>query len=622
MDYMHKLFVILTIVALAVHGQFGVRHGQQQAQPYRLAIESQEVFLGETITFQVQVQNEKDQQSSLPAPVFPNTNDFTVVPLPPQNSTRSSISIINGKRTESHTVTTTFQYQITPKRVGTLMLPALQVTTNGKTYQTQQVPIRVLPPEKLDDLKLTTTLSSEHCFVGEALTITWRWEVGRDIRSFQFSLPILESDSLHFPEVEPQIDRSRLNEYIEIPVANGNRFIGKRRQGAGGRIIIEFSCPAIAKRSGTIPVPPAVVICNVTDERANAQRQRRGSLFDDDFFFGRSVPTRRISVQSNETSLEIRELPVQGKSKSFSGIVGKCTVSCQADPLEVSVGDPIQLKITLQGPEYLEHIRLPNLADQQILQRQFKIGSDDEPGVITGNKKVFNRILRAKNSNITAIPPIEISYFDSQSGSYETASSEAIPIKVQPSKTITAQDAEGLQFDNAPAQAMTSQVKQRQGGLANNYSVEELLVNQQTTNGKLIRSPLGIAILVICPLLYALVCVIAYLRTLADPVAKTRRRAKGICLRSLKQAKNLDDVLNAIRQFLGDKLGRNPEALTFGDVDEPLQQAHIDQDTWQNLKNLFNECEASRYAGNASIDLDDAKKQAESLVANLEDLLK
>ena len=626
-----KKVLFLFLICLGVTGwaQFQFQFGggvPQRQEPVRLGISSQDIFLGETVTFQVQVSVEDDSGDKVIMPDFPDSEDYTVVPQPAQTGTSSSISIINGKRTESRTTNTTYQYQITPKRIGRVTLPPMNIKIGSKTYRTQEVPITVRKAEKLDDLKVTMTVSNPSCYVGESVMLNWRWEIARDVRDFQFSLPVLEMDAFTYPEVEPKIDQARRNEFLWIPLASGEKLLGRRRSGPGGSTIIEFSQPMVTKRAGEFELPPSVVICAVYDERAGrTQRRRSGWPFDDDDFpfFGNARPTRRVSVQSDSVKFTVKELPAAGRPKSFSGIVGKCSLMTTADPLEVSVGDPIQLTLIVSGPAYLEPLRLPSLTEQESVASHFKVSGEDEPGVVEGNVKKFTRVLRANDTDVKEIPSIEISYFNSKTGRYEIAQSPAIPLQVRASKQVTAQDAEGT-GGVASVPKLESEVKVREGGLVNNYGVRELLVNERLKTKSLLKTPVGISVLAGMPILYVIVLAVGLMNglRLADPLASASRKACGRCLGMIDTAEKSNDalsgVLDALRQYLGAKLRMTGEALTFGDVDRPLRSRGVADDLLEELKELFSRCEESRYAGGASLDGGTACRQARELVKRLE----
>lgn len=629
------LFLLLMCLGITGWAQFHFQFGggaPQRQEPVRLGISSQDVFLGETVTFQIQVSVEDGSNDKVTMPDFHDSEDYTVVPQAPQTGTSSYTSIINGKKTESHTTTTTYLYQITPKRIGQVTLPSMNVKVGGKTYHTQPIPITVRKAEKLNDLKVTMTVSNPSCYVGESVMLNWRWEVARDVKDFQFSLPVLEMDAFSYPTVEPQIDQSRRNEYLWITLSSGEKLLGRRHAGPGGSTVIEFSQPMVAKKGGEFELPASTVICSIYDERAGRtqSRHRNWPFDDDDFpFFGSARPTRRVSVQSDAVKFTVKELPAAGRPKSFSGIVGKCSLMTTADPLEVSVGDPIQLTLMVSGPAYLETLRLPSLGEQEAIAAHFKISGEDDPGVVEGDVKKFTRVLRANDTNVKEIPAIEISYFDSETGKYEIARSPAIPLEVHASKQITAQDAEGLRTAGpAAVPKLESEVRVREGGLVNNYAVRELLPNERLKTKCLLKTPVGIAILAGMPIFYVLILAIGLIRSkeLSNPGSAASRRACGRCLGLIDAAEKSNDamsgVLDALRQYLGAKLRMTGEALTFGDVSEPLKTRGVDDALLNELKDLFTRCEESRYAGGGSQDGGQACNQARELIRKLDGIIR
>jgi hypothetical protein len=60
-------------------------------------------------------------------------------------------------------------------------------------------------------------------------------------------------------------------------------------------------------------------------------------------------------------------------------------------------------------------------------------------------------------------------------------------------------------------------------------------------------------------------------------------------------------ILDAFRNYLGDKLRMPMGALTFNDVKDRLASEGVDQGALDQLKALFEKCEAGRYAGSSGI---------------------
>ena len=98
---MKKVFFLLLIcLGITGWGQFQFQFGggaPQRQEPVRLGIDSQDIFLGETVTFQIQVSVDDASKDKVVVPDFPESQDYTVVARPPSTGTSSFTSIVNGR---------------------------------------------------------------------------------------------------------------------------------------------------------------------------------------------------------------------------------------------------------------------------------------------------------------------------------------------------------------------------------------------------------------------------------------------------------------------------------------------------------------------------------------------
>jgi hypothetical protein len=249
-------------------------------------------------------------------------------------------------------------------------------------------------------------------------------------------------------------------------------------------------------------------------------------------------------------------------------------------------------------------VTLPPLEQQPSLARDFRIPEERATGVVKGNSKIFTQTLRATHSGVEQIPSVEVPYLDPRTGRYEIARSEPIALKVEGNRIITAQDAEG--HDGGP-QTQT-ELEAREEGIAYNYDGADVLVNQARSLSGWVRSPLGLVLLIVPPLGYIGLWAYVFLARLrgADPTGRRAKRAYRDFSRRLSdleapQSREADSfhsqLLDALRSYLGGRLGLPPGALTFADVAEALRQRGAGEETMAELQRLFEECEAGRYAG-------------------------
>ncbi|UCF05331.1 MAG: BatD family protein, partial [bacterium] len=460
-------------------------------------------------------------------------------------------------------------------------------------------------PSETEEFKLRITLSRETCYVGEPVVLTVTWYLRLDVQDFRFTMPVLGSDAFLFEDPEISPDRSK--RYYRIPVGSGEVIAEKSRGILDGvnYATIRFSKVLIPRRPGTHIIPEAVV-----EAEAITGVRRRRDFFDDFFsdnFFGmRRGRLKKYVTPSNKLNLEVRDLPTAGRPPGFAGHVGEYRISTSATPTTVNIGDPITLRIVLEGPDYLGSVDLPPLTAQEVLVRDFKIPEERADGAVEGSRKVFTQTIRAKREDVTEIPLISLVYFDTKKGRYLTAVSDPIPIEVEATKIVTALDAEGLE----PGMAGTPLERWKEG-IAYNYEGPDLLVPQELGLSPLTGSAGWLAALIVPPALYALILtgVMVSRRRMSDPDAMRARgalkrlRTRLTALRKdrgLSQAAICQGVMEALREYLGDKLRRTGATLTAGEAGQLLKERSVDQGVIDALTEVLTSCEAGSYAGDLS----------------------
>ncbi len=586
------------IGVLLLIGASGAASQEITVQAY---VESETVYMGETFVYQIVVDG---AENATPPDASAFGPDFSAQFLGGQNSSSQSISLIGGRMERQVQRRYIMQFNLAPKRKGRLTIPAVPVTVKGQSFNANAVVIGVDTPVETQDFKLRMSLSRSSCYVGEPVLLTVTWYIGRDVEEFAFSMPVLASGDFTIETPEVKIDQSK--KYYRIPVG-GQEVIAEKGTGTiDGRnyATISFTKALFPKRAGTLAVPETSVQCAAVSGNLRG-RDMINDFFGDNFFGARRGAMKKYVVPSNSLSLVAKELPLEGKPAKFAGLVGEYTISASASPLDVSVGDPITLKVTLSGPAYLGGVDLPPLTGQAELSTYFKIPDERADGKVAGRSKIFTQTIRAKNESVKEIPPITLSYFDTKKGRYESVSTAAIPIVVHPTKIVTAIDAEGV--SSGP---MGSPLEGWKEGIAYNYEGPEVLAPQQFGLVSALRSPPWLAVL-FAPLA-------AYVALLSTKVARRRREAdtdgraarsafrrlrrrlEAIQKRGVSGAPLCEAVLGAMRGYLGDKFSAAGSTLTTGDVVRILEKRGAPAEAIGAMRDIMSSCEAGAYAGDHS----------------------
>jgi hypothetical protein len=578
-----------TAGCIAVLGLLWSTNALAQDFSAQAAVETDSVTLGEPLQFQIQV-------SGSDAPDEPDTSaitEFTVTLTGRGNNSTSSVSIINGRMTQDVRKGYLFNYQLVPKRTGTLTIPPITVKDGTNTTATQPVSITVGAAQETDDFKLRMELAKSEIWAGESVELDFTFYFKASLEQPQLRLPIADRPGFAVREVE--ITNGQDTEMLD----------GKEYQIIKARRIL------IPQNPGHYPLEPATL----------SFRAVAGYRIQQDRFWGRQqVPNyRNFVIPSNPLELTVRELPTQGRPPGFSGHIGSFKITSSASPTTVNVGDPITLTITLSGPSYLQGIDLPPLQKQAELATNFRLPAERSPGQVQGNSLRFTQTIRVARAGVTEIPAVELPYFDPASGSYKIARSTPIPLQVSETRVVTADDAEGTE----PATKASAEVEAWTRGIAYNYEDEGALRQQRLRANTWLRSGGFWSLLLLPALAYVGSFVLARkLRAAQSDPGRLREAGAAKTFRTrITTADSAGAVLDALRTYLGDRLRLSGGALTSKDLRGPLQKSGVPEKAIADTESIFRRCEASLYSGANAGDVSEWIRMSQETVDQIEAVL-
>ena len=565
----------------------------------RAAVETDRVYAGESFVYRVIVEGATPQVQ----PQLPALDAFEVAYEGGQDVSSHSISIINGRRTETIIEQYYFQYRLTALSPGQHTIPAATLTIDGRTYRTQPIAIAVVQPTEHQDFKLRLALEKEQVYVGEPVRLQLTWYLRQNVRGFALSMPLTGAFAAGDLAAPADARQGLLSgEYVAVPFL-GSEVLARRGQGTlNGEQFTTLTLEKvlIPRETGQFRIGPAAVELNIVTGQAPSR-----SIFDD-FFSGssflRNSPfsrevTRKLVVPSNELNLEVLPLP-EPRPPSFTGLVGAYSIETAAAPTEVNVGDPITLTIRIRGPEPLDNIPAPALHRQQTLVEDFKVSDEPAAPVVQDGSAVFTQTVRALNDRVSAIPPLALSYFDVDQGEYRTVQSVPIPLVVRATREVTAADAVGGSGD-APA---TTEVETRAEGIAHNYEDAGVLMDQGVGLLERLRHPAWLAALLGPMAIYLGLAAVHTMRRRsdADTADRRRRRALREARRELRAAS--DDTLaeatrtsRTVHVYLAATFDVPVAGLTPAEAERLLRARGMPQAA--AMRELLEQCDAARFAG-------------------------
>ena len=421
---MKNAFITAVCLAALVAPAFGAQ-SQVTAK-----LEPQSIALGESA--QLTVTSNGATQSSVP-----NVEGLEIEPIGQQ----TSIQMINGN------VTTNVEqlFSVTPNRAGDFTIPPIGGSgqpiklhvDNGSGGQTQRITPQSrshLPAPSFSQRSNSATVDSKNqsaflrielpkqeLTVGELVPVRVKAYFRAGVSASLNGLPTLSSDAFTLNKVDDNPEQS--NEVI-----NGAPYT-----------VVTWTSALSAVKAGDYPLnldlPVMVRVQEKGARRSNPFKDFFGddSAFDDSFFdnFFGNATQKPLTLHTNGATVKIKPLPTQGRPADFSGAVGQFEASSEVSVKNGTTGDPLTLKIRIQGRGNFDRVTtsgLTNSSDWKTYKPNGKFTANDSAGI--EGEKTFEQSIVPTKPGAQEIPALNFSYFDPEAQRYVTKSTTPIAIDV------------------------------------------------------------------------------------------------------------------------------------------------------------------------------------------------
>jgi len=424
----NKTIYRLAIAALGICLNSTVLWGQKAS----LAAQRGPHYVGEPFVIQVTAAG-FDEEPTPEITLGQNPDGLRIAFLNVSPSVSSSITIINGRRTESRTVVFRFNYRVTGVRAGNFLVPAVTVKQGRKSAKTNPLTLAIRKIDEDPNMRIELLLPDAPVYPGQRVKVKVKWWYAGNL-----------SDVNQLIIYSPLFDKF---EFQDQPVRRGDSALpltgakGKTqvkavvtKQTLDGKqyMVATAERTLLAEKVGEHQFNPIVV--NVSQ----VVRWKR------DFFGDRvAAAVRRIQARGKPARLTVKPLPLKNRPESFAGAIGSgFSIKARASHTVVKLGDPITLTLTLRGDGRLQNAGLPPLfADGKGLDpKQFTTSGDSIPGEMTEDGKEFKVSVRIIDPSVSQVPPIAYSWFDPELGEYKTTTSTPIAMQVGKAKIVGTRD--------------------------------------------------------------------------------------------------------------------------------------------------------------------------------------
>jgi len=367
-----------------------------------------------------------------------------------------------SRQFEMHNLTTTsstvYIYTILPLKPGIFIIPPQMIRVGNSSLRTPALKLNV------SDSANRSTRSNQTAQPANPNQLVFAELIVPKKSAFVGEIVPAEIRLGFDPRAHPKL--------IDGPEVSGQGFTAQKLQQGGENLetingrtydVVTFKTAIAAARAGKFDLGPVKAKAQVLVPRRPETRRSRSPFdlfnlddpFSDPFFsdpFGQFGERREIEINSDPVVFEVKPLP-QNAPASFSGAIGNFTMTTEAKPKSVQVGDPITVTSTISGRGNFDRVNAPALEDEHGWHKyppSSKFKQDDEVGI--SGTKTFEMVL-SPNEKKQSIPLLAFSYFDPVKERYMTLHSDPIAITVQggaaPGPSIAAQPA-------SPAQAATT----------------------------------------------------------------------------------------------------------------------------------------------------------------------
>ncbi|MCP4249029.1 MAG: protein BatD [bacterium] len=598
----------LAVAILAISAAFTAGSATVRAGDLTMQVSTREAFVGEAVTVQIQVSNAEAHDP----PEFPEVAGADVR----VGQTRRNENVSIGKDGMTKQVTVAYNFHVTPRRKGSIVIPPVPVRVDGKVLRTRRAVILVTASETGDLLFVELVSPRESIYLGEALDV----ELEIWIRPYRDRNGRLDANAM-LSRVD--FDASQWGSFRDtvIQLRNGQKrwqYRNDTRVDSDGTQRAYFVYP-IAMRfvpmtAGPLDVGEVGVVVSYPTRTG-----RRRDLFA--FAFDRAGVTEARPVRATLAASEIvvQPPPEEGRPVWFNGAVGDFRISARAGNTVVRVREPIELTLTVSGSGVLDRVPAPPLNRVENLTSDFKVPLDVPAGIVEGGRKRFTVKIGAKSDAVTEIPSIPFSYFSPRNGQYATVWSRPIPLEVTPTEQVAV--SQFVDQDEPIAPSATRLTETATGIRANYVDHDRLLAQQAFAPGWG-----SAAILLASPTAWAAAVVWRRRRDRMthDRGYVRRRQARSTALAAMARAARTADPAAAVSalavalvRYVGDRCNA-PPGLTPAEALDELDRRSVAPDRIQLTESLLKRCEGLQYAGANSALPAELLSEAQRCVQQLE----
>lgn len=512
----------------------------------------------------------------------------------PNRSMQSSYQMINGHTSSSSSIT--YTYIVAATKNGTYTIPPAHVVVNGKSIASNSLKITVSGKaaqgnggtrqrdddgaELRDagsqisgsDLFIKVSANKKRVHEQEPVLLTYKVYTLVSLTQLRGDMPDLKS--FYTQEVDLPQQKS-----FSIETVNGRPY----------RTCTWSQYVMFPQMTGKLQIP------SITFEGIVVQQNRNIDPFE--AFFNGGSGYIEVKKKIVAPGIEIQVDPLPARPSNFSGGVGQFTITATLNKTSVQANDPVSMRIVVSGVGNLKLIKQPLVTIPKDFDKYDAKITDQTKLTTNGleGSKIYDILMVPRHQGRYEIPPVEFTYFDTKTNSYQTAKSEAFVLDVaKGSGAGKVNDFTGQE----DLQELNKDIRHIKMGKAEVQDVDHFFYGS---------TAYGISLAVLA-LIFISLFIIFRKRAIehADLTRMRGKKANKVATKRLKKAAKLmaenqssafyDEVLRALWGYVGDKLNIPVAQLSRENISQRLSERQVSPVVIAQFIEALDECEFQRYA--------------------------
>ena len=556
----------------------------------------------------------------------------------PFTSSSSSVQIVNGS--VSRTVKNTYTFALQASKEGTFRIGSASLTVKGDKITSQPFEIKVVPDDGSHaapsgggnnrqqgqsqntsdpqvsgkDLFLKVIPSKKTVYVGEQVVLTYKLYTKVPISSL--SVERVPSYAGFWTKDITDNNGGALRQSSEY--VNGTEYTTAEIQ----RVII------VPQRAGNLTLDPMTISCvaQIRTQSNNRQSNDPFDIFFNDPFFNRNITNIHKELSSSSLTIEVKNLPDNGKPASFAGAVGNYNFKSDIDKTQLKTNEAFTFTLTVSGTGNIELLKMP----EPVFPPDFEVY---DPKIVTSTNNTVNGMSGTKKAEYLVIPrragsfdlsPVEFSFFNVGNNNYSTLTSEAYTIEVEKGS--------GKESDEGGIYTTNQEGIKYLGSDIRHINTGD--PHLKPTKTVFFASPAYfVALLALLVIFIILLLVLKKREQLsqdtavnrnrkADKVARGRLKNAYQFLKAKDQEKFYVELSQALWGYIADKLGIERSKLSMDTVSETMKEKNVPEELTQQFVDTLNSCEFARFApGSAEEKMDDLYQRGIDVISKAEKVL-